>query len=512
MDYSVTNTGNAPVPEGTSVSLKLVGLYGDLDSERYGNIKDNELYSTELSLGAKTAEPDTAYISADDGEKEKMASTVTNAEFSESVLVDIPASVFHFCGYDAIQLVIKDKDGNSVEESDQNFINLVDPVNLNMNNGEAVSLNGDETKQVVLDYDSTVFMAEGKVVYTVDDPSIASVKEDGTVKGIKNGTTELTATILPSGRSTSVELNVSGIKQDSFTVTFAANGGSGEMADQTLAAETPTALTANAFTRNGYTFTGWNTEADGSGTAYSNGQEITPTEDMTLYAQWRRRSSGGGGGGSSSGGASATAVPSATAEPDTPPTAEPSSGNAERFIDVNAGDWFYDAVNAAADQGIVNGMTDNTYEPQRPLTRAMFAAMLHRYDGSEASQYEYTFEDVPSDEWYTEDIRWATEHGIITGYDDSTFGPDDTITREQAVAMMYRYTGYKGIDTSAAGEEAIAGYSDNDTISGYAREPFAWACGAGVINGREDNILAPLDSITRAEIAQIFVNYMNNIG
>ncbi len=512
VDYSVTNTGNAPVPEGTSVSLKLVGLYGDLDSERYGNIKDNELYSTELSLGAKTAESDTAYISADDGEKEKMASTVTNTEFRESVLVDIPASVFHFCGYDAIQLVIKDKDGNSVEESDQNFINLVDPVNLNMNNGEAISLNGDETKQVALDYDSTVFMAEGKVVYTVDDPSIASVKEDGTVKGIKNGTTELTATILPSGRSTSVELNVSGIKQDSFTVTFAANGGSGEMADQTLAADAQTALTANAFTRSGYTFTGWNTEADGSGTAYSNGQEITPTEDMTLYAQWRRRSSGGGGGGSSSGGASATAVPSATAEPDTTPTAEPASGNEERFIDVKPDDWFYDAVNAAADQGIVNGMTDNTYEPQRPLTRAMFAAMLHRYDGSEASQYEYTFEDVPSDEWYTEDIRWATEHGIITGYDDSTFGPDDTITREQAVAMMYRYTGYKGIDTSAAGEEAIAGYSDNDTISGYAREPFAWACGAGVINGREDNILAPLDSITRAEIAQIFVNYMNNIG
>ena len=186
--------------------------------------------------------------------------------------------------------------------------------------------------------------------------------------------------------------------------------------------------------------------------------------------------------------------------------------SAGRFIDVNPDDWFYDAVNAAARLGIVNGMTENTYEPQRELTRAMFAAMLHRcYDGSEPSQYKYTFKDVPDDMWYTEDIRWAAEKGIINGYDENTFAPDDTITREQAVAMMYRYTNFKGIDTTKADNSVIAAYSDYEEISDYARDAFAWARTAGVINGRSDSILAPRDNITRAEIAQILVNYMRNV-
>ena len=156
-------------------------------------------------------------------------------------------------------------------------------------------------------------------------------------------------------------------------------------------------------------------------------------------------------------------------------------------------------------------MTENTYEPKLELTRAMFAAMLHRYDGSEPSQYQYTFKDIPDDIWYTEDIRWAAEHGIINGYDDKTFAPDDTITREQAVTMMYRYTNYKGIDTSAADDSIIAAYSDYKMISDYALDAFAWARTAKVINGRSENILAPRDNITRAEIAQIFANYMSSI-
>ena len=159
----------------------------------------------------------------------------------------------------------------------------------------------------------------------------------------------------------------------------------------------------------------------------------------------------------------------------------------------------------------MNGMTENTYEPELALTRAMFAAMIHRYDGSVPSTYKYTFEDVPADMWYTEDVRWAAEHGIILGYDEKTFAPDDEITREQAVAMMYRYTGYKGIDTSKADERVIAGYSDRESISDYARPAFLWAVGTKVIKGRSDKELAPSDTITRAEIAQIFVNYKNNI-
>ena len=113
--------------------------------------------------------------------------------------------------------------------------------------------------------------------------------------------------------------------------------------------------------------------------------------------------------------------------------------------------------------------------------------------------------------WYAEDIRWAAEKGIINGYDENTFAPDDTISREQAVAMMYRYTNYKGIDTEEADNSVIAAYSDYDMISDYARDAFAWARTAEVINGRSEATLAPRDNITRAEIAQILVNYMRNV-
>ena len=568
VDYSVINAGNAPVEEGTKVGLNLVGLYGDLDSDRYGNIEDGSLYSTDLILDSKTAEPDTRYISSEDGDKERKASTIQVAEFGESVLLDIPSSVFKFCGYDALQLVIKDENDAVLQESDQAFVSLAQPMNLNLNNGEAINLSGDETKQVAIDYDSTVFMPESNVVYTVDDPSVASVTEDGKVTGIKNGTTKLTATLLPSGKTTSVDLSVSGIKQDNYTVKFNSNGGSGEMEKQTIAADSSAMLSDNAYTRSGYSFTGWNTKADGSGTAYKNGQKITPTEDITLYAQWKTTSSGGGGGSGSTTYSVATGkiangslkTSTANAKPGETVTitlmpddgyevdtvtvkdakgneiavtknadgtysyTQPSSkvtvnatfkktsgASTKRFIDVNPGDWFYDAVNAAARDGIVNGMTENTYEPQLELTRAMFAAMLHRYDGSELSQYKYTFEDVPDNMWYTEDIRWAAEHGIINGYDDKTFAPDDNITREQAVAMMHRYTNFKGIDTSVADNSIITAYSDYDMISDYAIPAFAWARTTGVINGRSESILAPRDNITRAEIAQIFVNYKENV-
>ena len=568
VNYEVTNTGNAPAEEGMKVGLRLTGLYGDLDSERYGNIEDGEVYSTDLDLGVKTARTNTVYVSGeDDDTKDYKSSILDNAVFSESVLVDIPASLFSFCGYDALQLVLTDEKDGVLQESDQTFVSLDAPMNLNLNNGEAISLSGAETKQVAIDYDSTVFIEESKVIYTVDDPSIASVTEDGKVTGIRNGTTKLTATLLPSGRSTSVELSVSGIEQDEYTVKFNSNGGSGDMDRQTIAANTSATLSANAYTRSGYSFAGWNTKADGSGTAYKNGQEITPTEDITLYAQWKKNSSGGGSssetypvetGKMANGNLKAslanakpgeivtiTVTPDDGYEVDTL-TVKDAKGNVmavtmnddgtysytqpsstvtvnatfkkasdasskERFIDVNPDDWFYDAVNTVADAGIVNGMTENTYEPKLELTRAMFAAMLHRYDGSEPSQYQYTFKDIPDDIWYTEDIRWAAEHGIINGYDDKTFAPDDTITREQAVTMMYRYTNYKGIDTSAADDSIIAAYSDYKMISDYALDAFAWARTAKVINGRSENILAPRDNITRAEIAQIFANYMSSI-
>ncbi|MBQ7624947.1 MAG: Ig-like domain-containing protein [Clostridia bacterium] len=217
VDYTVINAGNAPVAEGTKVGINLTGLHGDLDSERYGFIEDRQVYSTDLVLAGKTAEPNIQYAAIDDTVYERKSSTVHNAVFSESVLVDIPASLFRFCGFDAIQLVIEDAKGNVTEESDQTLVKLSAPVNLSLNGGKAIALNGASSEQADVTYDSTVFMEESRVLYSVEDPSVATVSENGVVSGVKNGTTTLTATLLPSGRQTSVDVTVTGIQNDDIT-------------------------------------------------------------------------------------------------------------------------------------------------------------------------------------------------------------------------------------------------------------------------------------------------------
>ena len=210
VDYTVKNTGNRAVPEGYKANLLLTGLYGDLNSEKYGFIEDDELYSTALTLPAKTAEATTALIPTEKGSRELALSTVSYPEQSQSVRVSIPASVFRFCGYDGVQMTVTDKDGNAVAESGNCMVRLAEPMNLSMNDGQTVTLRTGTKKQVALDYDSNVFIGDGTVIYNVADPSIAAVSSDGELMGLSAGMTTVTATLLPSGRTTSVPVAVSG--------------------------------------------------------------------------------------------------------------------------------------------------------------------------------------------------------------------------------------------------------------------------------------------------------------
>ena len=133
------------------------------------------------------------------------------------MLVDIPVSVFKYCGYDAVQVVLTDKSGNVIEESGQMFVTMDAPVNLSLNGGKTISLSSGGSQQVALGYDSTVFMEEGTVVYSVDDPTIAVVDDKGNVTGLADGTTTLTATLLPSGASVSIQVNVGSGRENPFT-------------------------------------------------------------------------------------------------------------------------------------------------------------------------------------------------------------------------------------------------------------------------------------------------------
>lgn len=179
------------------------------------------------------------------------------------------------------------------------------------------------------------------------------------------------------------------------------------------------------------------------------------------------------------------------------------------FTDVSETSWYYDAVNYVYDNKIMNGITDTTFGPNQQLTRAMFATILYRINGAPEVEYEAVFPDVPKGEWYTEGILWAYQNGIVNGYPNGNFGTEDNIEREQLAVMMYRYAGYMGYDRSQA--EDFDAYVDGDKVSSYAIDGMGWAVGSGIVNGKDSGgefYLDPQGQATRAECAAIVMRFL----
>ena len=141
------------------------------------------------------------------------------------------------------------------------------------------------------------------------------------------------------------------------------------------------------------------------------------------------------------------------------------------------------------------------------LTRAMFAAMLYRMAGEPQETFSGEFNDVPSGAWYGAAAAWASEKGIINGYGNGRFGPEDTITREQLAAMLYRYASSMDYDT--AGQNDLSGFHDTAKIGAWSVPALRWAVGAGLISGRETGALDPAGAATRAECTEILMKFEN---
>ncbi len=131
--------------------------------------------------------------------------------------------------------------------------------------------------------------------------------------------------------------------------------------------------------------------------------------------------------------------------------------------------------------------------PLDKLTRSQMAQVLFNLEGKKSVNYALTFGDMNGTEWYAEAVRWAASEQIVNGYDNGNFGPNDPITREQLVTVLYRYAQYKGLDTATT-EENLTSFADAAQVSGYAVSAMNWAVGAGVINGT-DSGLAPKATI-----------------
>ena len=174
------------------------------------------------------------------------------------------------------------------------------------------------------------------------------------------------------------------------------------------------------------------------------------------------------------------------------------------FSDVKEGDRYYSAVQYVSQNGLMLGTGSNTFSPQLTTNRGMIATILYRLNGS-TETLESTFKDVNSSAYYAKAVAWAQNKGIIAGYGNGMFGPEDVITREQMATILWRYAGSPVVADSTG----LDTFKDAGEISAYAKNALAWANQMGIINGKGNGILDPKGYATRAEVATIIVNYLN---
>ena len=261
-----------------------------------------------------------------------------------------------------------------------------------------------------------------------------------------------------------------------YTLTFETNGGDSMQAIRAARGKT---LDLSAYTpmRDGYDFGGWYADKD----LTQRITEIKLSGSKTVYADWKKK------------------------EPNEPDAVK------NPFADVNAGDWFYRDVLFSYEKGLMSGMDAAAFAPYANTTRAQIAVIFYRMEGSPAVEGENSFTDVVRDSgtaWFYDAVTWAQQNGIMGGYSNSSFAPNDPITREQLAAIFYRYAQYKGYDTTQGGM-AIREFDDYESISDYAMGAMAWAVNTGLVKG-DSNLLYPKGTATRAEIAALFHRFAEN--
>lgn len=260
-----------------------------------------------------------------------------------------------------------------------------------------------------------------------------------------------------------------GSASTTYTLTFETNGGSA-ISKVTKNKGTSIDLAQYAPTKSGATFEGW--YADKGLT-----KKITSVKldaNTTVYAKW---------------------------------TEAPVSGLP--FGDVKSADWFYNDVKYVYEKGMMAGTAADMFAPNATTTRAMIVTILYRLEGSPAVTGTGAFVDVPAGQWYTDAVNWAAANQIVKGTSATTFAPNDSITREQMAAILYRYAQYKGYDVTKRAD--LSGYSDNGQVSAYAKDALAWANAAKLINGVTNTTLAPQGNATRAQVSAILHRFCDGV-
>ena len=235
-----------------------------------------------------------------------------------------------------------------------------------------------------------------------------------------------------------------------------------------------------------YTFTGTLILPDG----------ITNPKNVKAYieVQVKEKEGGTSGGGSSSSGSGNTGNNGSSSTP---------------FLDIRT-HWAKSAIESAVAKGLFAGTSPTTFHPDQAMNRAMLVTVLYRMEKEPAAEGRgKSFADVSAGVYYAKAVAWASDKGIVAGYSETQFGPEDTITREQLAVILNRYATYKGYNTSKTAD--LAAFQDADQISEWARVPVQWANVMKLLNGRTSTTLAPKGSATRAEVAKILVTFQDTV-
>ena len=182
------------------------------------------------------------------------------------------------------------------------------------------------------------------------------------------------------------------------------------------------------------------------------------------------------------------------------------SGSGLPFADAPSGSWYYDDVAYVYDTGLMTGLTATAFGPNLSTTRGMIVTILWRMENEPAARHGCPFADVRRGSYYEQAIAWASENGIVTGFDASTFAPDRAITREQLAAILFRFAAYRGMDAVTL-RENLSSFQDQAAISAYAVSALNWAVGEGLMQGTGDK-LEPTGSATRAQVAAMLRRFI----
>ena len=322
------------------------------------------------------------------------------------------------------------------------------------------------------------------VTWTSSDETIATVDADGVVTGVSKGNATITATSQDTANPVTAQCQV--------TVTRKSSGGGGGSSGSgsSSSSSTTTTTTQNPDGTTTVTVTDQRTGTVTATTKRTDGGKVEKVvdakENVTITVT----------------GPKGNTIANVKLPAEIPAASE-------KFTDVPAGHWAERAIHQAAGLGLVSGVGNGRFNREGNMKRGDLAVVLWRLsNGSE--NYALKFDDVPPTAYYAKGIAWAAGSGVVSGRSSDSFQPEASITRQELAVMLYRYAELLNLDVSSAGKETDS-FTDRADVASWAADSMAWCVKAGILQGRDNGLLAPKDNVTRQEVAVMLQRFLEQL-